>query len=270
MINVVATILLIIITTFTIYKLYKEYKQIETVDEEVMFWLWLIIIAIPIIIYYLDRYNILSKYGWFNESNSERWFSFVETYLSSLVSAIIGAVVLIIMTTRQWNLEREKNKEDKRIQNAPIFRYEISNLQIPTEFEHQIINNINGNSYNLFLNVENLGLNHAKKIRFEIFDDIIPKPQVFKFDTQSFLKKDDTKLIKFIFDYKYDSENQKNNNKKIKIIVYYQDLLNNNYYQEINVYVEVTNKSGSEYGGYQLYIVSTEIENEVCKNEDVK
>lgn len=270
MIDFIVPVVLVIFTVFMIYKLYKDYQNSKTINDKIIFWIAFFVIAIPIIIYYLDRCNIASKYGWFNESNSDRWFSFVETYLSSLVSAIIGAVALIVMTIHQLNLEREKNSEDKRIQNAPIFRYEIDNLHIPTELEYQVINNIEGNPYSLFLNVENLGLNHAKNINFNVYDDIIKEPQLFKFDTQSFLKKDDSKLVRFIFNYKYDSKNQKNNKKNIKIKVIYQDLLNNNYYQEINIYVEVTNKSGSQYGGYQLYIVSTEIENEVHKKEDVK
>lgn len=270
MVNIIVTIVLIFFNAIIIYKIYKEYQKSETIDEKVIFWLVLFIIAVPIFVYYLDRGDIISEIGWFENSNSDRWFNFFETHFSSLVSALIAAVVLIIMTIHQLNLDREKNNLDKRIQNAPIFRYEINNLHISTNLEYQVINKIEGNPYSLFLNIENLGLNHARNIEFEVYDDIIKTGQKFKFDIQSFLRKDDHKLVRFIFNYKYDSENQKNNNKKIKIIVSYQDLLNNNYKQEINIYVEVTNKFGSQYGGYQLSIISTEINNEVYKKEEVK
>lgn len=268
MINICVTIFLIIITAIMIFKLYKDYQNSKTIDEKVVFWLILFIIAIPTLAYYLDRYDVISRFGWFENSNSDRWFSFFGTYFSSLISAVIAAVVLIVMTIHQLNLDREKNLFDKRIQNAPIFKYEISNLQVPADLECSIFNKIEGNSYSLFFNIENLGLNHARNIEFEIYDDIIEKAQKFKFDTQSFLRKDDNKSVRFIFTYEYDNEIQKNNVKKIKIIVSYQDLLNNNYEQEINVCVEVTNKFGSQHGGYELYIVSTKIDNEIYKGKD--
>lgn len=270
MINIIVTILMIFLTSLMIYKLYKEYQKSETIDEKVIFWLILFIVAVPTLVYYIDRYDLIFRFGWFENSNSDRWFSFFETYFSSLISAVIAAVVLIVMTIHQLNLDREKNLFDKRIQNAPIFKYEIDNLQVPTNFEYQIFNKVDGNPYSLFLNIENLGLNHARNIEFEVNDSIIKDNQIFKFDTQSFLRKDDNKWVRFIFNYEYDNKNQKNNMKKIKIIVSYQDLLNNNYYQEINVYVEVTNRFGSQHGGYELYIVSIEIANEVYNKKEVK
>lgn len=270
MLNIITTILLILISTLMIYKLYKEYQKSDTLDEKVVFWLVTLIFVVPMIIYYADRYDIGSNFDWFKNSSPNRWFSFLETYVSSLVSAVIAAVVLIVMTIHQLNLDREKHLSDKRIQNAPIFKYEINNLLIPIDFEYQILNGIDGNPYSLFLNIENLGLNHARNIEFEVNDGIIKKNQKFKFDTQSFLRKDENKFVKFIFDYVYDNKKQKNNMKKITIIVSYQDLLNNDYHQEINVYVEVTNRFGSQHGGYELYISSIEIANEVYSKKEVE
>lgn len=270
MVNVIVSILLIFFTLLMIYKMYKEYQKSETIDEKVVFWLILFIIAVPIFIYYVDRYDVISKFGWFKNSSSERWFSFFETYFSSLVSAVIAAVVLIVMTIHQLNLDREKYLSDKRIQNAPIFRYEINNLHIQTDSEYLVVNKIDGNPYGLSLKIENLGLNHARNIEFEVYDDVSEEGQKFKFDTQSFLRKDDSKLVRLIFNYKYNFENQKNNNKIIRIVVSYQDLLNNNYKQNINIYVEVTDKYGSQYGGYELYIISTEIDNEIYVKEELK
>lgn len=270
MVNIIVTILLILISALMIYKIYKEYKKSEILDEKVVFWLVTLVFFVPIVVYYVDRYDIISKFGWFENSSPDRWFNFFETYFSSLVSAIIAAVVLIIMTIHQLNLDREKYLSDKRIQNAPIFRYEINNIYIPTDLECLVFNKIDGNSYSLFLNIENLGLNHARNIEFEVFDDIIKKGKNFKFDTQSFLKKDDSKLVRFNFNYRYDSENQTNNNKNIRIIVTYQDLLNNSYKQNISIYVKVTNKFGTQCDGYELYIVSTEIDNEVYNKKEAK
>lgn len=79
------------------------------------------------------------------------------------------------------------------------------------------------------------------------------------------MKKDDCKLVSFNFNYKYDIKTQKNNNRSIRIIITYEDLLNNKYSQTIDVSVEVTNKCIGKYGGYELYIVSTKINNEEVK-----
>lgn len=108
MINICVTIFLIIITAIMIFKLYKDYQNSKTIDEKVVFWLILFIIAIPTLAYYLDRYDVISRFGWFENSNSDRWFSFFETYFSSLISTVIAAVVLIVMTIHQLNLDREK------------------------------------------------------------------------------------------------------------------------------------------------------------------
>lgn len=261
-IKILINIIALIFSILMINKLYREYKKSETIDEKVIFIIIVMVFLIPTIIYYADRFNIMSNLGLFKNSESGRWFSFIETYISALISAVIGAVALILMTKKQLNLEREKNQFDKRIENAPILKYEINNKIVVTEFECIIDNNIEGNLYGLTLELENIGLNHAKNIELEINDGISDKNQKYRFDAQSFLKKNETKYVMIYFKYKYDSKRTKNNNKEIQITVHYQDLLNNNYVQNIRVFVEVHSNRN------ELYIVSKTIENELLYNEE--
>lgn len=177
------------ISILMVNKIYKEYKKSETLDEKIVFIIIIIIFSIPAIIYYTDRSNIISNLGLFKNSNSERWFSFIETYISSLISAVIGAIALIRMTTNQMDIERKKNLSDKCIENAPIFKYEIDNKVVWTPFECIVFNNETGKPYGLTLAIENIGLNHAKNIEFEIYDGINTTSQKYKPNTQSFLKK---------------------------------------------------------------------------------
>ncbi len=58
----IATTLIIIISIYMIYKLYKDYKNSETLDEKIIFWLIIFIFLFPLILYYLDRYNIPSVF----------------------------------------------------------------------------------------------------------------------------------------------------------------------------------------------------------------
>lgn len=76
MVNIIVTIILIFIVALMMYKMYKEYQKSETLDERVVFWLTTLIFVIPTIIYYADRYDVISNFGWFENSSSDRWFSF--------------------------------------------------------------------------------------------------------------------------------------------------------------------------------------------------
>lgn len=259
MIKFLCIILLMLSSILMMFKLYRDYRSSKNINFKSAFWIILIVVIIPILVFLVDSYDVISKWGWFENSSSDRWFSFFETYFSTIVSAVIAAVVLILMTNHQLEIEREKDLFDKRIQNQPVFRYEIGNLYKPTDIICSIVNKIDGNTYSLFLDIENLGLNHAKNVEFEVFDGCTKKGQKFKFDKQSFLKKDECKSLRFDFNYKYDFDNQKNNNKEIRLILRYDDLLNNSYEQVIKVYVEVTNVFGSQHGGYELFIVDIEI-----------
>jgi len=252
----------------SINKLYKEYKKSETIDEQAIFWVVVIIFGTPLLIYYFDLYNWPSKIGWVNAQNSIRWFEFITAYLSAIISALIGAVVLIVMTNKQINLQREKDNEDMRIQNLPLLTYEISEERLE---EYHTVYLVNGNSesnrnYNLYFTIQNLGLNHARNVSCAVYENGI---KIFKSMlklNQSIIKKDKSVCLNLIFNYNYESNSNKNY-KEIDIEVFYEDLLNNCYSQKIKNYLEITNEAGSKYGGYRFYIIDSVIEKEKLLKE---
>ena len=58
---IIVSIIEIAIVVFSMSRLYKQYKDSKTIDEKVVFFLFLFIFASPLIIYYLDRYDVFSK-----------------------------------------------------------------------------------------------------------------------------------------------------------------------------------------------------------------
>ena len=114
---------LVAITIIAVVRIYKEYKEYKKMRLEILFWLVAVIVFVPIIIYYVDRSDLLSKCDWFKNSDSDRWFEFITTYFSSISGATIGAVALVIMTNKEMNVIRENDAEQRRISNLPLLKY---------------------------------------------------------------------------------------------------------------------------------------------------
>ena len=145
MLKIIVNILVSIYTIYMTYKLYREYKEIKKLNGKVVFWLIFAVIVIPVVLYYLDRYDIASKFKLVSSNNSDRWFTFLSSYLSTIVSAIIGAIALVIMTLYQLEDQREKNLEDRRINNLPFLQYNFTTED----------STINGKTYELKTSIKN-------------------------------------------------------------------------------------------------------------------
>lgn len=258
--NVVAIIILVILVVWCV----KKYNRSNSLIEKIIYVLIPFIYIVPGIIYMLDRCNVPTLLNWDKNLSIERWFDFLSTYSSSIVGAIIGGVIVVFVTIKQIEVQNKNNKSDKKIQNAPIFKYNITNEGIQTENKFYLFNG-HGNNYSLLISLENVGLNHARHIAFKISGDDINQEKEFSLNkTQGILKKDDLVTFELIINYKY---NESNENKKINIKVIYEDLLENKYMQDICIYGETTNISGSNIRGYKFYIVECKIENEICYEE---
>lgn len=85
-----------------------NYKKCETGGEKLLFILYAIIVTTPIIIYYLDIWNIPSILNLTKNIDSQNWLSFLANYTSSIVSTIIGTTVSIYLVFFQIS----KNNED--------------------------------------------------------------------------------------------------------------------------------------------------------------
>lgn len=232
----IGIIIEIVIIIFASLKLYKEYRLSKTIDEKVLFFLIACIFLVPLLIYYIDIYDIPSKLNWNKNSDTERWFNFLATYISSIFGAVIGAVALILMTIHQMDRQDEKDKETLRINNMPLLSYEISKNDGETNLENLFITNCEkGNSVDFELKIKNLGMNAIKKAFIEFSSIDFSSSYYNWLASGGCIDKGDS--IK-IYRYLEISEGKH----LINATIYYCDLINNWYSQTVIINLESTNQ----------------------------
>ena len=224
------------------------------------------VLIVPFIIYFIDRNNIPTKYGYTNYVNLDRWYNFISQYVTNVIGAIISGVILFLITCKQIRSQIDSNNEDRRIQNAPILKYDITNLKKNCDYDELTFGK--GEIYNLYFEIENCGLNHARHLKFELYIENKKCIDSHIKSQQSILKVAEKISFNFVINFIYNKENAETNRKKAQIVVYYNDLLNNSYIQKINLILCVTNYFDfGKHGGYQLDIAKVNIEDEIlCKN----
>lgn len=240
----------------------KRLKEADDLFEKCSYYLLIIICSIPLFVYYFDRFNIISKLGILKGINSDRWFSFISSYLSGIISTVLSGFILIWITFRQIKTQIKDSKDTKRIQNAPLIKYDFSDKKIDFELEYYMYNPCYGdkvNPYSVYLELANIGLNHAKSFKFNVLigDDF---DREFDLDYQSIIQKDNSIVLNLIFFFIYDKKG--NNDVLINFIFKYKDVLNNSYEQNVKLFGTITNTSGSQYGGYRFAINNIEVEDE--------
>lgn len=262
MIKIIFDLLLIILYVLIIILFVRQYKSIKSPTEKILYYVFYTVMLIPVIIYYLDKYDLPSKFGLLKNNDSERWFVFIEVYLSSIIGSFISGIVLVLITFKQIRIQLDNSNDDKRIQNAPIFKYDIKNT-IVSNAKPFIIKCGEDHLYSLFVNIENVGLNHARNIKIEVADNesiLLQKTNLD--DRQSIIKKNENVWIDLAFNFKHNEKKQMENTQNLFFNIYYDDLLKNKYVQSINIQVEPTNKTGSSYVGYMLDIKKIVINSE--------
>ena len=119
----ISGILTIIIAIFFIPYFVKVYKESNTTIEKSIYILLLVFIILPIAIYYLDKYNIPSKFGYTENINSKEWLNLLTNYCESILSTLLNTAFLIFITFKQIDATYEDNKqlniETQRLQNLP-------------------------------------------------------------------------------------------------------------------------------------------------------
>lgn len=247
-----------------------NYKKCKDYIEKDLYILLFFITLVPIVIYYLDRYNVPTYMGWATDVNSQNWLAFLANYSAGIMSAVIGAIVLVLVTIWQINRNKqdsiERDKQNLRIQNMPILKYKIdSQEQQNGKSEEFILTNIDdGINYNFNILIKNVGLNTVKSIKVDIkIDSLINiKQRILGRDTIYVLDKGEEVIINSFFNLKSSEEPY-----NILITVYYEDALSNWYEQMINVKYTATNISKN---GENIGIVEFEVEEEkIIEKKDI-
>lgn len=258
---IIGIVIEIAIVVFSISKLYKQYKDSKTIDENAVFVLFLSIFAFPLIIYYLDRYDIFSKLKWIKNTDSDRWFNFLSTYISSIFGALIGAVALILMTKHQMDRQDDKDKEIVRINNMPLLTYKLSRNTGEINLENLLVTNCKkGKNIDFELTIKNVGMNAIKKSFIVFSSEDFSNSYYNWLENNGCIDKNECITI-----YRY--LELSNGKHTINFTIYYCDLINNWYSQNIKLNFEITNyfdKDGN------IYLPNIIIEDEKLLKEEPK
>lgn len=244
--SIIQLLLSVVLIVFSIKIFIKGYKDAKNEFEQVLYIVLSIAIMFPLVIYYLDRYNIPSRLGYTENINSSEWVSILMNYSAAIITAIIGAIFLVYVTFKQMNETYRDNiklnNETQRIQNMPFLNYNFTHEKINEklfgEKQKWIFSNHdagNSDSIDFTMEVENIGLNAVRKIYLEVESELFNKKEIFELCNQSNIDKNEIKKKEFII------TNVSKGTYKIEIIVYYQDLLKNWYKQKIHLTISVTN-----------------------------
>jgi len=145
--------------------------------------------------------------GWATNVNSQNWLELLANYSAEIMSAVIGAIVLVLVTIWQINRNKqdgiERDKQNLRIQNMPILKYKIDSQESQnSELEEVILTNIDdGINYNFNILIKNVGLNIVKNIKVDIkIDSLINiKQRILGRETIRVLDKGEEVIINSFF-----------------------------------------------------------------------
>lgn len=240
----IAVVLMVEKVIVPIIRNIKNYKKLNEQEKEKMKVLFFIFLA-PVILLFLDYFNIFSKFfpKYFNLSREYDWLSFIGTYSGAIVSAIL----LIFITEK----DRDENTAVLRASQRPYL--DISYMKISksffednkdkiTVFEHgkSIEKKLRKHEY-LTLCIKNTGASAAIidtnktkiKIQYKIKEKIEEVELTLNFSINRLsIRSGEEIYIKFIKDELYKNGKLPNDSKILSSFVYYKDLFNKNYYDE--------------------------------------
>jgi len=244
--KIIEVIVVALVLIFSIISFMKGYKETKSDFEKILYTLLSVAFTIPLIIYYLDRYNLPSKLGYMDNINASNWVSILTNFSATIISTLISAVFLIFVTFKQmketYKDNIKLNNENQRLQNLPFLRYKFTHKRIDDElfeqnqkwiFSNQDVNN--SDSIDFTMEIENIGLNAVRRVCLELKADIFKEKEYLELCNQSSIEKNEVKKKEFII------TNIKKGDYKIEIVVYYQDLLKNWYQQKVHITISVTN-----------------------------
>ena len=217
----------------------NSYKK-GTIEMKFIIIILLIVVFLPIIIYLIDRFNLITIFGYNKNVDINNWFSFIKDYSTALVSSLINTFVVIYIAVielkQNYEDNQNLNKENVRLQNLPCLK--ISGKEDSENNPHDSIHikqkGKKTDKYICFsLIIQNIGLNAAKNLYIcnnfknqdiKSYEKIKPKDFV----------ESGTTISQDIF-----VEEVKYNHVELDSEIIYQDLLNNWYSLKIEIVINV-------------------------------
>lgn len=275
----VGNIILFLISFFAIctmlYLSYRAIKKSNSLAEKISEIVLAMVMAVILVIYYLDRYDIPTALNLGMNIDTQNWLSFIGNYITGVISAVIGALVAVWTTIYQIKKNNEENnrrdKENLRIQNMPILKYDINTERKGTgDLSELIVTNKEnelGNAYNLNIILKNIGMNSIKNIIIDFKSPVINNSIYRLLGKNAVNPVEKGEVIEL---NKFFSLKPSDKYYEMYIVLYYQDVLSNWYKQEIQIHYNTSNifdKGG--YIGRLNYEVKKDVEineNEIEKN----
>ena len=232
--NVILFIITLTIISLTLYFIYKSTEKSNSLVERISYIVLAIVDSAILIIYYLDRFNIPTELGWNINVNTQNWLDFIATYTTGIISTGIAALVSVSVTIYQIKKNNEENdkrdKENFRIQNMPLLKYdclqEENTLLELTQLDTNIAED-KGVAQQITLSLKNIGLNSIRKYYIKIKSNILKREYIFEIAKENVIEKGQEVIIPFVLRLK--TEETYN----FKITLYYQDLVFNIYEQDV-------------------------------------
>lgn len=266
----IISFIVIVVVIFIFAKL--NYKKCEKEGEKIIFIFYVTIIYIPIILYYLDLWNIPSKLNLMKNIDSQNWLGFLFTYISTIFSSVIGvtaSIYIAFVQIRKNNEDNEKrDKENLRVQNMPLLKYGIdTERKCEGDLSDLIITSVkDGKPFELNFSFKNIGLNSVKNIIIDYESDVTNS--IYRLSGKNniiTIEKGEEIESNHFLSLKLNSATN------MKLIVYYEDVLNNWYRQVVNIIYSASSVlEKGKYVGKVKYLVENEekiAENDI--NNDV-
>lgn len=266
----IGNIVLFLISFFAIcimlYLAYRAIKKSNSLAEKISEIVLAMVMAVILVIYYLDRYDIPTVLNLGMNIDTQNWLSFIGNYITGVISAVIGALVAVWTTIYQIRKNNEENnrrdKENLKIQNMPILKYDINTERKGTgDLSELIITNKEnelGNAYNLNIILKNIGMNSIRNIIIDFKSSVINNSiyRLLGKNAVNPIEKGEVIELNKFFSLKPSDKYY-----EMHITIYYQDVLSNWYRQEILVYYNAsTIFDKGNYIGRLTYEVKKEIE----------
>ena len=189
-------------------------------------------------VYLVDSNNLITRLGYSNNINTSNWFNFLNQLISTFLGVTISVSIALYQIKKESDENIKRDKENLRIQNLPIIKYEISSKTNPN---HKLVEKDflvdtkyqsaeSAKSYPLEIKIKNIGLNNIRKIKLELVGDCFDeKIELLGYDSLVPLEKETEEHV-----FKY-LKLLANKDYALSLLASYEDIMQNKYEQIVEI-----------------------------------
>lgn len=241
LVNIIMFGISLIIIGILFFITLKAVNKANSLIEKLVYISIFVLVVAIFVTYYLDRYNIPTYFLLVRNVNSQNWLSLVGNYISGIVSAIIGGLVVVWSTMYQVKKNSEdnekRNMESLRLQNLPIIKYDINTeARGKGDLEELILTNKeheSGEVYCLNIILKNIGMNTIKNTILDFKSELVNNAVCRLLGKEAICPIEKGEVIEI---NRYFSLSPSPKDYEMNLTIYYQDVFSNWYKQEILIH----------------------------------